>query len=129
MVAFAGRDIVLTWDGAEIPGVREKGFALGGDPINITDDDSNGRRELLADTPSVDEVNISISGVTKSRKLMQDWFARTRTKTATVTYPNGDILTGTFMLVSYTDTGPYEDATTFEAELQSSGEVTFTAGP
>jgi predicted secreted protein len=30
------------------------------------------------------------------------------------------------LLANYTSTGPYNDAETFQAELQSSGEVTYT---
>lgn len=126
---FAGRDIDLLWNGSAIGGVREKSLSLNGEGIDTTDDDSDGRRQLLANISARDEVNISVSGVTKSRSLKQDWFARTRTRTVTITYPDGDAISGTFWLASYTDTGPFEDATTFEAELQSSGEVTYVAGP
>jgi predicted secreted protein len=48
-------------------------------------------------------------------------------QTATITYPDGGVLSGTFFLASYTDTGAYHDATTFQAELQSSGPVSYTA--
>jgi hypothetical protein len=47
-------------------------------------------------------------------------------QTATITYPDGGVLSGTFFLASYTDTGAYHDATTFQAELQSSGPVSYT---
>ena len=33
---------------------------------------------------------------------------------------------GTFYLASYSETGTYNEATVFEAELQSSGVVTYT---
>lgn len=125
MTANAGRTIDLTWGGSPIPGVREKSVALAGEPIDITSDDSLGWRELLSDDPAENQVTISISGVTKSFALKQDWFANDRMQAVTITYPDGGVLTGNFYLASYTDTGPYNDATTFEAELQSSGPVAF----
>lgn len=127
MEANVGRKIELTWGGAAIPGVREKAVALNGEPIDITSDDSLGWRELLSDDPAENQVTLSISGVTKSFKLKQDWFANNRMQAVTITYPDGGVLTGNFYLASYTDTGPYNDATTFECELQSSGVVAFGA--
>lgn len=125
MVAYPGRDIAFTWNAAAIEGVREKGIALNGEAIDVTSDDSAGWRELLA-VAGQNEVNISLSGVTKDDILKVDWFAGTRTRTAIITYPDGDVLSGTFYLSSFEDTGPYNDATTFTAELVSTGEVTYT---
>lgn len=127
MTANAGRKIELTWGGQPIPGVREKSVALNGEPIDITSDDSLGWRELLSDDPAENQVTISVSGVTKSFKMKQDWFANNRMQTLAITYPDGGVLTGDFYLATYTDTGPYNDATTFEAELQSSGVIAFSA--
>jgi predicted secreted protein len=125
MPGFIGRKIIFTWNGAAVEGVREKGIALAGEPIDVTDDDSDGWRQLLEEAGE-NQVNISLSGVTKDQILMKDWFDGTRTRTATLTYPDGRIITGTFFLANYTDTGAYNDATTFECELQSNGEATYT---
>lgn len=44
------------------------------------------------------------------------------------TYTTGQgSFTGTFLLASYSEGHPHEDAATFEAEFQSTGAVTFTA--
>ena len=128
MAASAGRDITATWGGTSLGGVRETGITMNGDAIDITDNDSNGFRELLADTAR-NELNISISGVSKANTLAADIFGSNadRTQTLVVTYANGDTLSATFWLASYTETGAYEDATTFAAEFQSSGTITFTA--
>lgn len=128
---FLGREIELLWGGAPIKGCREKGIALNGEPVNISSDEDNGWRKLLsregADNDAAENmVDVSVSGVTKSPYLKRDWFSGARQKTVSITYPNGDVLSGTFHLASYTDTGTYNDATTFEATLQSSGEVDFT---
>lgn len=128
MVGFIGRKIALTWNGAAVDGVREKGIALNGEPVDVTDDVSDGWRELLAEAGE-HQVNISLSGVTKSDDLKVSWFAVTdRIKAVTITYPDGGVLAGNFFLASFSETGPYLDATTFEAEIQSTGAVTFTPG-
>lgn len=123
MTANAGRKIELSWGGSPIAGVREKGIALNGEPIDITDDDSLGWRELLGTDAAENQVTLSISGVTKDFALKQAWFGQNRMNTAVVTYPDGTTLTGMFVLTTYTDTGNYNDAITFEAELQSSGVI------
>ena len=127
MAPFAGRNLELEWATESIAGVREKGLSLNGEPINVTSDEDNGRRMLLG-VSAEDEVNITLSGVTKSNVLKAAWFGNDRTETVTITYPNGDVVEGQFFLASYTDNGPYNDASTFDAELRSTGEVTFTPG-
>lgn len=121
-----GNAIEFEWGtGVAIPGIREKGIALNGEAVDVSSDDDNGWRALL-DVSAEDQVDITISGVTKSRLLKKDWFAGTRTKEVTITYPNGDTLVGEFYMANYTDTGNYKDAVTFEATLQSTGAVVFT---
>lgn len=127
MTANVGRNISFTWGGAAINGVREKGIAVAGEPVDVTSDEDAGWRTLLT-VPGQNEVNISLGGVTKDKALMTDYFAGTRTRECVITYPDGSVLTGDFYLSSYTDTGPYNDAITFDAQLVSTGEVTFTPG-
>lgn len=131
MVAKAGRQVVFTWGSAsppvEIAGVREKGIELNGEPIDITSDENDGWRTLLS-LPAENQVNVSLSGVTKDRTLITDWFAGTRTREATFTYPDGSILQGEFFLATFNDTAVYNEAVAFEASLQSTGVVTFTPG-
>lgn len=125
MTAYVGRSVILTWGGDEIPGVREKGVKLDGAPVDISSDEDGGWMTLLT-VAGENKVEISLSGVTKSPHLKADWFAGTRTKTASLTYPDGRELSGTFYLATFTEKKPYKDAATFEATLQSSGEVNFT---
>ncbi|KRR16866.1 phage tail tube protein [Bradyrhizobium retamae] len=122
-----GRKIIFTWNGSTIAGVREKGIACAGEPINVSDDDSDGIRELLSEAGE-STIDISLSGVLKDETLAADWFARNRVRAVTITYPNGRVISGDFFLASYNETGTYNDATTMEAALQNTGEVTFTPG-
>ena len=131
MAARIGRKIKFRWgDDApppEIPGVREKGVTLNGEPVDVTSDDNNGWRELLAD-PAENQVEISLSGVTKDHRLKVDWFAGARTRHAEVEYDDGAMIAGQFFLSNYTETGVYNDAATFEATLMSTGVVSYTPG-
>ena len=135
MPSFKGRSITFTWgdDGAsppvaqEIAGVREKGISLNGEAIDVSADDSNGWRELLS-VSAEDQVDLSLSGVTRDETLKTDWFAGNRTQAVTITYPSGGVLSGNFYMTSLSETGAYNDATTFDMELQSTGAVTYTPG-
>lgn len=128
---FHGRKIDLEWGGAAIGGIREKSVELNGSPVDVTSDDDLGWRKLLLEAGE-NQVNLSCNGITKTSILKRDWFlganaggASARTKTMTLEYPDGSILSGEFYLATYKDTGPYKDATTFEASFQSTGAVVF----
>lgn len=131
MAAAAGRQVQLLWGDespqVEIPGVREKGIELNGEPIDITSDDDNGWRALLS-IAAESQVNVSLSGVTKNARLKVDWLNGDRMQELTINWPDGGILTGTFFLASFTETATYNAAMVFEASLQSSGVVSYTAG-
>jgi predicted secreted protein len=131
MTAYVGREIELYWGGNSpadsIAGIREKAISMNGEPIDITSDDSAGWRELIANTSAENQVSISISGVSKDRRLITDWYAGNRTQNATIGFPGGDSFSGDFYLQSLSETGPYNDAVTFQAEIISTGVVTYTA--
>jgi hypothetical protein len=89
-----------------------------------------GKRLLLAAATAQDEVNVSLAGLMKDLVLRNAWFAggTNRQKTLVLTWPDGSILSGTFQLISYTESIPYNDAISFQAELQSSGAWSYTPG-
>lgn len=121
---FAGRDLEFGWGGSAPAGVREKGLTLNGEPIDVTSDDASGWRTLLT-SATQKQADVSISGVTFSHALKNDWLART-SRTATFTYPDGTVISFTGIISEYSETGNYQDATTFEATIMSSGAVTIT---
>lgn len=131
MTADVGRDVVFAWGDTSpqtvIPGVRETGIVCNGEAIDVTSRENSGKRQLLT-VSAMDTVNVSLSGVTKDRTLRKDWHDGNRTRAATLTYPNGDTLTGNFYLQSHENTGPHDDAEGFTAELLSTGAITFAEG-
>ena len=130
MVASIGREIKFYWGGEspadEIQGVRQKAVSLNGAAVETTSDDDAGWRSLLT-VSAEDQVSIKVSGVSKDRRLITDWFAGNRTKSVRVEYKGGDSITGTFYLSTLSETGSYKDAATFDAELVSTGVVSYTA--
>jgi len=125
MVAYSGRSIALLWNSVAIAGCREKSIKVDGSAVDVSSDESNGWQELLT-VAGENKVEISISGVTKNDTLKKDWFAGTRTRAVSITYPDGGVLTGSFYMANYSDKGPYKDATTFEASFMSTGVVSYT---
>lgn len=133
MAATVGRQIRLYFGGNspadEILGVREKSLELNGEAIDITSDENSGWRTLLSNISQQDEVQITLSGVTKDTRLKTAWFANERTQPITLNYADGSSITGTFYMSSYKEGMSYKEAVTFDATLMSSGAVTYTAAP
>jgi len=123
--AFLGRKIVVVRAGIVMDGVREKGIALNGEAVDVTSDENDGWRQLI-DESGEDSVDITLSGITKNNDLKQEWFSESKIKTTSFTWPDGGVMTGSFRLGNYTETGPYKDATTFEVTLQSTGVIAYT---
>jgi TP901-1 family phage major tail protein len=126
MAKYLGRAATLTWGGAVIAGVQEKSIAINGEPIDVSDDDSAGWRELLEEDGEKSS-DISLSGVTDGVVLKQAKANGTTIKALVLTWPDGSTLTGDFKIASYSETGNYKGASTFEAELQSTGAFVFAA--
>lgn len=127
MAGKVGRLDAFTWGGDAIEGVRSKGLSINGEPIDITSDDDSGFR-TLGDESGQDQIDFSISGVVKDRKLIEDFMAGNRTKEVEFTFAkSGGTLTGDFRIVSLSETGEYNGAATFDAELQSTGAFAYVA--
>ena len=137
MAKASGRKLILeyTTDGGttytKLAAVREKSVNKANEPIDVTTDDSNAHRTLLAE-PANRTVDISVSGVTDDEYLITEISKGTDSIAfidLRVTYPDGATDEGDFFLGSLSRTGSYQDAVTFDAELMSSGEITYTAAP
>lgn len=128
MGGILGRKTVLAWGGGSIAGVTTKKLTINGEPVDVSDDNSDGWKEVLAEAGEV-SVEISVSGIVKNDDLKVTALANTaRTKTLSLTYPDTGVLSGDFYLGNYSETGEYKDKITFEASFTSDGEVTFVSG-
>ncbi len=113
-----------------IAGARTKSLSINGSPIDVTNDDDDAVRKLMSE-PGEITVEISIFGVIQSDVLRAEALsASDRVELTHFELPgsvgNGQFA-GQFFLASYTETGEYQGAATFEATFQSAGAVTYTA--
>lgn len=127
MAASSGRELLIKKGASVIAGVRTKTITINGEPIDVTSDDDSGFRTLLA-SAGIRSIDLSVEGVTKDavlRAIVAGTSSQLLTD-ITIEYPNGDVIDGNFYLVNIEESGEYQDAVTFSASLQSSGEFTYT---
>jgi predicted secreted protein len=135
MPANVGRTSFLYW-GDESPqplvaGVRELGFSVGGEAVDVTNNDSAGWRALL-DAAGVNSIDIPISGVLQNDTLRADAIngatigSGLRMQAATFVRADGSMLSGNWYLQGYSETGAHDGEITFEATLMSNGPITYT---
>ncbi len=114
-----------------VAGIRTKSFTVGNEFVDVTTDDSNGYRTLLAE-PGSRTIDVSGSGVTEDNTLRGLVLAATDSvvlEDMQLLFPNGDTLEMSMAINSYAETGEMDGAQTFEISLQSSGIWTLTEAP
>ena len=130
MANSAGRDFVVKKATVAIASVRQKSFNWTGRPIDTTNDDDAGFDSYLDDKFAGTSLEISVSGLTDSDVLFDLALSTTDSdkflSDITLERPNGDVLSGNWVLTAYSETGAYQDATTFDATLVRNGIHTLT---
>lgn len=133
MPGIRGRAVRVLRGGVVIAGVRTKSISIAGSPIDVTNDDDDGVRKLM-DQPGQVDVSITVSGVAVGNGLRAEAISTTdRVQPTNFQFQgfegspdNTHGFSGEFFLASYTETGEYQGAVTFESEFQSAGPVTYT---
>jgi TP901-1 family phage major tail protein len=125
MSGFVGRDVEVrkgTATGTLLAGARTKSVAINNEPIDITTDDSDGFRELLAESAER-HLDISIEGLTKDDVLIQLAVAGSALiDEFSIVFPDlSVVIRGDFRINNVQLGAEYNDAVTFTAELQSTG--------
>lgn len=124
-----GRELKLTRDGVAIAGVRTKSFTINRNPVDVTNDDDNGYRALLGD-PGEIQVDFSVDGVTKDSILRGAAMGTTNVlEDLELEWPDGYKIKMDFFLASYEESGNYNEAITFSASFQGTGEPVITLPP
>jgi predicted secreted protein len=128
MAAQKGRAFTIKKNGTIIAGLQAKTAAVNNNPVDVTTDDENGFRTLMAD-PGVKSIDISFDGVTKDTVLRALVMANASQlfEDITLEYPNGDTVAGDFFLANLEESGDTGDALKFSGSLQSSGPWVYTA--
>ena len=126
MSAESGRKLLIKRNGNIIAGVRTKGVTFNREPVDITNDDDDGWRGVLAE-PGEKQLDLSVGGVSKDDTLRAIAFADPAVlEDMTLEFPDGGLIAGDFFVSNYSETGNYNEAITFEASFQSSGVITYT---
>lgn len=129
MPAASGRELTIDWDSVVLAGVRTRGYTITNDYVDVTTDDEEGWRTLLAD-PATRSMEVTVGGLTKNQVLLAEVMKANITgEPLTVNLPTTTgTLAGTFLVSSYEETGEHEGAVEFSATFMSSGAITYTAG-
>lgn len=130
MANTAGRDFAVKVGGTTVASVRTKGVTWNGTPIDITNDDDDGATTYLASEFASTTLEITCDGLTDSDVLSDLALSATNSdkhlSNLTLERANGDVISGTFIMTSYSETGAYQEATTFSATFVRSGIHTWT---
>ena len=131
MAAASGRDLVISINTGggyvAIAGVSAKSVSKSNEPVDVTDDDANGWRTVLAE-PGLRTVDLDVSGVTKDDILITQMSAATDSillQDCKISYAGGAEETGDFYLSNCTITGESAGAVTFSAALSNSSTSDF----
>jgi len=131
MAALVGRKVIIK-KGSSSPketlaAGRTKTISINKEPVDITSDDDNGVRSLLSTDAAVRSIDLSFEGVTKDDTLLADALSGVNNVDSYEIDIDGiGTISGSFFLTSVQINAPYNDATTFTAELQSTGSFTYT---
>lgn len=112
-----------------VGGLRSTSISLNQETVDITNKDSAGARELLADA-GVETVSISGSGVftdAASESTVRTAFGGANIPNFEVVLPDFGSYIGKFQIASMEYAGEYNGEVTYSLTLESSGAVAFTA--
>jgi TP901-1 family phage major tail protein len=134
MAAQKGSAVLIkqTISGAEttIGGLRSSSLTINEETVDVTNKDSSGNRELLADG-GILSMSISGSGVftdsTAEQSFRSAAVGATTFQTFTFVIPDLGSYAGTFQVTSLEYAGEYNGEATYSFSLESSGAITFSA--
>ena len=130
MTKQAGRLATLKVGAATVAGVRVLNINWAGTAIDVTDQNDDGFQSFLDGVMATDTLEVSVEGLEEDGVLRKaalksgasgKFFAN-----AEFAFPNGDKITGNFVMTAYTEGQPYDNATTFNATFVRNGAHTFT---
>ena len=130
MAKTAGRDLLIKKGGTTIAGARVSGMSFNGTPIDISDNQDGAAITYLANEFSETTLEFTLAGL-EDGQVLRDLFlgaadSGRHPSDLTLVFPNTDEISGNFILSSYTETGEYRDAVTFDATMIRNGAHTYT---
>lgn len=130
MAKQAGRLATLRVGEVVIAGVRVLNLTWNGTAIDTTDQGDGGVQTFLSGILATDTLELTCEGLEEDgvlRKLaLKSNQAAKFLAAARFDFPNGDRLTGDFVMTAYQEGAPYQEAQTFSATFVRNGPHTFT---
>lgn len=112
--------------GTVFVGVTSKTITINNEAVDITDDDDNGWRSMLAD-PAVRSIDISAEGVLKDDGVIVDAInASSLLEEYTIDIEGVGSVSGDFYVNGLEITGATNDAARYSTTFQSSGPAVYT---
>jgi TP901-1 family phage major tail protein len=130
MAGHNGRKLIIEWDAVDLAGVKTKTYSINNEYVDVTTDDDDGWRTLLAD-PGLRSVEVTVGGVTSDQVLLAEIMKANITgEPLDIELPTatGAQLSGTFVISAYEGSGEHDGAYEFSATFMSAGVVTYAAG-
>ena len=69
MAGFNGRQLTFNYDSTLLAGVRTRSISISNDYVDVTTDDDNAWRKLLAD-PATRSIEVTIGGITVDEVML-----------------------------------------------------------
>lgn len=129
MAKAAGRLCVIKKNAVTIGGGRTVGLTVNRAPIDVQDQGDSGYVTYLAGVMTGQSIELTIDGYEEDqvlRDLALGAPAGVFLTDITFDFPNGDEVSGDFVLTGYSETGAHEDGQTFTATFGSDGAWTYT---
>ena len=127
MAKQAGRLCLIKKNSTTIGGGKTVGITVNGSPINVEDQGDAGIQTFLAGILTGQSVELTIEGYEEDQVLRDLAFGAASGKFLTdisFFFPNGDNITGDFVMTAYSESGAFEDGQTFSATFSSDGAYT-----
>ena len=132
--AYKGRSAALSISSnggstfTTIGGVRTNNMTLNNNPVDVSNVDSNGFQQMLADG-GMQSLSISCDGIVLDNTAFETMQTQADDRTLVwykITWGAGAIFTCQMAVVTLQIGAPYDNAQTFSASLESSGTLVFT---
>ena len=130
MAKATGRLCVIKKNNVTIAGGKTVGFTVNGSPVDVQDQGDSGFQTLLAGVITGQSIELTIDGYEEDNVLRDLALGAASGRFLTdITFetPDGDEISGSFFLATYSETGAFDDGQTFTASFTSDGAWTFTA--
>ncbi len=131
MAGFNGRQLTFDWSSTTLVGVRTRSISISNDYVDVTTDDDNAWRTLLAD-PGMRAIDVTISGITSDEVLLAEIMAASiASDTLQADLPStlgtpGN-LSGSYLVSAFEKSGDHDGSVECSATFMSTGAVTYTA--